>query len=222
VSEESQHSATGAPGEAASDYPPLSWSARRPDTARLGAPYPDRLDAANGCLFILLGAFAMSVGLTCLVAGADVPGWVYWPVGLGVGVALLGELRSAVRRARWRKVYEPIEAQLKSRDLSLEEAWGHRRGRLDEIGVICGVVRDHMDWPNDHFLPRDPLAIVLWNHVDTLSFTETLQEIEERFDLRPFRLIGRVKKNLQSRPDATFEDFVDWVLEEVDETAGGA
>jgi hypothetical protein len=198
-------------------YPPLAWPKGRSPGSHLGAPYPDGLDATNGCLFILIGTFTMAIGITCLILGTDVPRWIYWPLGIGVAIAALGEIRSTIRRARWHKVYGPVDKQLAQRDLTLEIAWGKENTRLEEIGIICGVVGDHMGWDSDHFMPQDPLSIVLWNHMDSFSFTETMQELEHRFHMRAFHLIGHVKTNLKSNPDAVFSDFINWVLAEIDE-----
>jgi len=35
-----------------------------------------------------------------------------------------------------------------------------------------------MGWPNDHFLPTDPVAVVFWNHRDNLDFATAVKDLE--------------------------------------------
>lgn len=200
---------------------PLRWADDAPPTAGAGLPYPDRLDAMGGCAFMALGMLGIATGIICWVTGAKVPFWMYVPLVIGILVALVTEARSTIRRRRWRAIAAPLEAWLGRRTLSLADAWGRRPERLERIGEICGTVKDHMGWPGDRFLPGDPLAIVLWNHHGTRDATLAMQEIEERYGIKVFRLLERVAAELKDNPDATFGDFADWVDEEIERSKAG-
>jgi len=65
-------------------------------------------------------------------------------------------------------VVQEIKTQLEARPIFPSTEWGSNPRRLEMARGIRRIIRDQMGWPNDHFIPDDPMDIVCWAHEDGL------------------------------------------------------
>jgi len=99
-----------------------------------------------------------------------------------------------------------IEAQLKGRP-DTSRAWADNPERQETAERICQLIRDDFNWPNDHFIPDDPLFIVWWAHTDGLDGSIAKLDVEKAFRVKLFD-----EDLVRLWHDGTLGDFVDFVL----------
>ena len=83
---------------------PLRWADDAPPTAGAGLPYPDRLDATGGCVFMALGMLGIATGVFCWATGTTAPSWIYVPLLIAILVALVTEASLDAENERVRLV----------------------------------------------------------------------------------------------------------------------
>lgn len=84
--------------------------------------------------------------------------------------------------AKLRPYKEQVDQQLKERDVFPEEQWGHDPEKIAFAKSMGAVISRHVEWANNHFLPDDPVSVVLWE-VDSFGMFEVFREIEERLGI---------------------------------------
>ncbi len=88
----------------------------------------------------------------------------------------------------WDKRVEPIvekvEQQLKARPKPPPSLWGTDEKKVALAQFICAKAGVHMGWPNDHFIPDDPMVVVFWVHQDALDVEFAIFAIEDEYDIK--------------------------------------
>jgi hypothetical protein len=84
---------------------------------------------------------------------------------------------------RTRAVVESVERELRRRRRPELNVWGDDIPKALFAQSICELAMLEMGWPNDHFLPTDPAAVVFWNHRDSLDFATALKDIETNIEV---------------------------------------
>lgn len=114
-----------------------------------------------------------------------------------------------VTRTWWahaKPIVQRVEQQLLQRAKPPPEVWGDDPARVELGAFISRVAQECMLWPNDHFVPDDPVYVVFWSYSDFLAIEDVVHEIE-----------GRVQRKLQDHEvdawfDATLGEVVDLLL----------
>jgi hypothetical protein len=92
-------------------------------------------------------------------------------------------IANLMRGFRMRPVVMKIERELRNRRPPDLDVWGESVEKALFAQSICELTMLEMGWPNDHFLPSDPAAIVFWNHRDGLDFATTIKDIESNLGI---------------------------------------
>ncbi len=87
-------------------------------------------------------------------------------------------IANLLRGLRIRPVVEQIERELLRRHPPELSVWGEDIDRALFAQSVCELAMLEMGWPNDHFVPADPAAVVFWNHRDNLDFDATIKDLE--------------------------------------------
>ena len=80
-------------------------------------------------------------------------------------------------------IVEKIERQLKSRSEPESGLWGESAAKIALARYVCKVAAEEMGWPNDYFIPDDPVGVVFWAHEDGLDVESAVMEIEEHLGI---------------------------------------
>jgi hypothetical protein len=67
-------------------------------------------------------------------------------------------------RRRMRRVARRFHAQVRLRPPVDPATWGDDPARRKFAAFLAEAIRDAGGWPNDHFLPSDPMSILCWEH----------------------------------------------------------
>ncbi len=107
---------------------------------------------------------------------------------------------------RWKSRANPIVREihtlLANRSIETVSFCDDDPSLRETAAAMAQIASDEIGWPNDRFLPHDPLATVLWAHEDGLDDTAALLAMEARFDIElPFPWV-------ESRWAGTWGDFV--------------
>lgn len=102
-----------------------------------------------------------------------------------------------------------VESQLRSRLQFPRIEWENHAHLVDSACSVLDVVQREMDLPNRHFLPDDPLAIVLIPGYDDLAYDSVRLGINEEFDIK---MSAQDLKELLENKNSTVADLVDFVL----------
>jgi len=102
--------------------------------------------------------------------------------------ALIPLLGWAIAGSLWDKRTRPIvvsiETQLKDREGPESSVWGEETTRREVALIVCRVVWKELGWPNDHFIPEDPAAVVFWAHKDGLDVESAVMQLEDELGIR--------------------------------------
>jgi len=79
--------------------------------------------------------------------------------------------------------YKQFRAEIAAREESCLECWMLTERERQARDLIVKIVAGIMDWPNAHFLPDDPMDILLQQEPLDLSAGETLVRIEAQFQI---------------------------------------
>ena len=100
-------------------------------------------------------------------------------------IPIIGWFISAILEdIRFRPMVKHIEKQLKSRPNFPESAWGSDAHRINNAKFLCNAAQNCFGWPNDHFLPSDPVRIVCWAHEDALDNTFFVEDLERHMNIK--------------------------------------
>jgi hypothetical protein len=88
-----------------------------------------------------------------------------------------------LEQARFRPMVHSIEQQLRDRP-DTSPLWGADPGRQRVASAVRKIAQEECGWPNDRFIPADPLDIVLWGHKDGLDSVSAEMRIEKDFGFR--------------------------------------
>lgn len=126
--------------------------------------------------------------------------WKHLPI-LGWGIA------GAKWDARTNPIAEKVERQLRERSAPPDAIWGDDPERVAVARCVCRVAQAEMGWPNDRFIPGDPVDVVFWAHNDGLDFDVAVLEIADH--------LGTEISIEESRAwfGLTLGDVVSWLLE---------
>ena len=102
--------------------------------------------------------------------------------------ALIPLLGWAIAGSLWDKRTHPIvvsiESQLKERQGPESRVWGEDASRREVALIVCRVASKELGWPNDHFIPEDPAAVVFWAHKDGLDVESAVMHLEDELGIR--------------------------------------
>jgi len=85
-----------------------------------------------------------------------------------------------LEQARFQPIVRSIEQQLCERP-DTSQLWGADPDRQRISSAIRKIAQEECGWPNDRFIPADPLDIVLWGHKDGLDNVSAVMRIEKEF-----------------------------------------
>jgi len=123
---------------------------------------------------------------------------LYWPHGVRPAysgvlsdqmwryVPFLGVLS---RNLNWRRFIRPIAGQLNAQIMlrpSVWDLWRSTGTPVEFVQLLSKEVADEMEWPNNHFIPDDPLEIVMFQHSggDGGELVQILFSLERRAGVR--------------------------------------
>lgn len=100
-------------------------------------------------------------------------------------------------------VVEDVRRQLLQREAPDPSVWGSDPLRLQTARYLCRRIREQYAYPNDHFLPQDPVEILFQMPWDDLEMVELLLQIEKDHgiavsdeELSRWRTLGDVVESL--------------------------
>ncbi len=82
---------------------------------------------------------------------------------------------------KWRREVNEISRQLRQRTTFPQEAWLESGDSIARVKKLLNLIQEYGDWPNDHFIPEDPLQHVLLPLIDACEPEELLMDLEETF-----------------------------------------
>jgi hypothetical protein len=86
--------------------------------------------------------------------------------------------------ANWRATVQDARAQLQARPSPSADRWGTGDCRRDVGQTLCSLVQRTYDWPNDHFIPEDPVDVVFLMPDDDLEIVEVILEFQKALGVR--------------------------------------
>lgn len=104
----------------------------------------------------------------------------FWALVPLLGWAIAGSLWDK----RTRPIVVSIESQLNERQEPESAVWGEDTSRREVALIVCRVVWKQLGWPNDHFIPEDPAAVVFWAHKDGLDVESAVMHLEDELGVR--------------------------------------
>lgn len=119
----------------------------------------------------------------------------------------------AAKRAWWRKypgdsrrIFEQVSKQLLDRERPAPEIWGEESARIQTALRICRRIQEQYEWPNDRFLPGDPVDIVMLMPWDDLDIVEFVMQLEEDFGIdlpdeeaEKWKILGDILDSVMAR-----------------------
>jgi hypothetical protein len=87
------------------------------------------------------------------------------------------------RNTRHAEVAEAIRRQLLQRQAPDPAVWGSDPLRRQTARSLCRRIQEQYGYPNDHFLPEDPVEIVFQIPWDDLEIMEVILRIEGDHDI---------------------------------------
>src|SRR5258708_1612454 len=78
---------------------------------------------------------------------------------------------------------EHITEQLLERKEPNPEIWGSEPLRQEIARSVCRLTQKEFDWPNDRFIPEDPVDIVFQVPWEDLQIIEFIMSLEEELDI---------------------------------------
>lgn len=83
--------------------------------------------------------------------------------------------------SRVRPIIRKVEGQLKQRSEPDPTLWGDSVRRRDFALWLCKEMQENADWPNDHFIPDDPVYIAMWAPEDGPEYV--VRQIESKLGI---------------------------------------
>jgi hypothetical protein len=96
-----------------------------------------------------------------MLVGAAVTLIAGHPLGLFIAVLVCGGVFTLSTRAVRRPVVVHVREQLLARPECLH-LWGSDPRRIELAGVLCRALARAKYWPNDHFIPDDPMELAFF------------------------------------------------------------
>jgi acyl carrier protein len=84
--------------------------------------------------------------------------------------------------ANFAQVKEALDQQLRERPRPDPHLWGDDPVRVKTGSLLCKLIEETYQWPNDHFLPDDPFDIACLLPWDDLDIVELTMSLEENLD----------------------------------------
>jgi hypothetical protein len=81
-------------------------------------------------------------------------------------------------KSRASSIIREIHTLLANRSIETVALFGDDPSLRDTAATLATIAAREIGWPNDRFLPDDPLATVLWAHEDGLDDMAAIQSIE--------------------------------------------
>jgi hypothetical protein len=80
--------------------------------------------------------------------------------------------------------HEDIALQLAQRDASYLDAWAGADDDIIKLALrVAAVIEECMSWPNDYFVPDDPVALLIRGDFDPLDVSDTIIAVERELGL---------------------------------------
>jgi len=122
-------------------------------------------------------------------------------------IPVLGWIASAVLQMRRRTPKaQHVDGQIRARRLPTWDAWGDDPDRRAAAVVVCQEIQKEFGWPNDHYLPDDPLRLLTWTAAPDVELLFALGEVGRRLGVRALPPADFDYAN------ATLSDLVDRIL----------
>src|SRR5438093_13788719 len=83
-------------------------------------------------------------------------------------IPIIGPMLAPINR-QWAPTVEEIKEQLLGREIPTASTWGVDPLRVSIGNRIGRLIQEEYEWPNDHFIPDDPLDVVFLMPWDDLE-----------------------------------------------------
>lgn len=103
-------------------------------------------------------------------------------------------------------ILREAEQKLLARQKPNPTIWGQDVLRIETAHFVCAVAQDTLGWPNNHFIPDDPVSTVFWALEDSVPVEAVFLQIEARFDIEIEKI------DVPRWLDGTLGDIVDFVV----------
>lgn len=91
-----------------------------------------------------------------------------------------------LNQSRWQHWAGPVrkqyEATLRERPIIPADIWGNAEQQA-VAATLLTIIDDNFGWPNTHFVPWDPVVVVMWAYEDGLDDTAAISDIEKAFSV---------------------------------------
>lgn len=109
-------------------------------------------------------------------------------------------------------IIDNINDQLSARPKPDVTIWGKDLTRQKLAQYMCSTIKAEYKWLNDHFMPGDPLEILLQLPWDDLKIVEFVMQIEEDLEIE-------IKDEEVEAWDGTLADIVDFLIDKQERAA---
>ena len=99
-----------------------------------------------------------------------------------------------LQKENWDRVKHSVYKQLLSRPRPDLDQWGHDDCRHKVGQTLCNLVKQMYGWPNNHFIPEDPIDVVFLMPHDDLEIVEVILEFEDVFNVLPPNIHDKLEK----------------------------
>ena len=108
---------------------------------------------------------------------------LHWPEGFAHRGELPKRSYFSKRSSMETAAIENVKQQLLSRERPNAFRWGNDGDRIRVGQLICKIVKEEYKWPNDYFVPLDPVDIVLLVPWDDLEYVEVFMALERELGI---------------------------------------
>lgn len=112
----------------------------------------------------------------------------------------------------FKPVIDNINEQLLARPKPDITVWGNDLTRQKMAQYICSTIKTEYGWPNDHFIPNDPVEIVFQFPWDDLELVEFVMRVEEYLKIE-------IKDEEAETWDGVLAGIVDFLIDKQEQKA---
>ena len=81
------------------------------------------------------------------------------------------------------RIRKDIMRQLKARESHCLHLWKELPGKTKLFLLIAPIIQRNFGWPNDNYIPDDPLEILIFDDGDGMAIAEFVMDIEDQFGI---------------------------------------